>query len=282
MKNKNANYWKIVLILTACLAVFLFIKNQRLLHLKDPKKGFVLGMIDKTNPEKKAVLADMTSWKTYENKPYRFSIRFPDAWDNPIEETPNDPDFAYVLKVSFGSQKTLRGSDEDGFEIYVSHAENCLKQKKLPCQSQKTPDLEKKNSQHIQFSNDKYLYDMITTKEDYRISGPSREDLQKKFALSAETFAFLPPEIERKNLFIKPTSPIILKSKIAPVRIIPKKGRHCPVKKDRPGISSYKENHMDEDCCADYDEWPKPGCFYAPEDYALMLKGPTKGHIKHP
>jgi hypothetical protein len=57
--------------------------------------------------------------------------------------------------------------------------------------------------------------------------------------------------------------------------------RHCPHENDKPTISSTKsKNHMDEDCCPDYDEWPMPGCFYTAKDYAIMLSGPTSGH-KH-
>jgi len=56
----------------------------------------------------------------------------------------------------------------------------------------------------------------------------------------------------------------------------------CPAKKDRPSVSSRNnKNHMDEDCCSDYDEWPKPGCAYSEKDFEIMLPGPTKGHIKH-
>ena len=59
-------------------------------------------------------------------------------------------------------------------------------------------------------------------------------------------------------------------------------GTKCPAKKDRPSISSRNnKNHMDEDCCSDYDEWPKPGCAYTAKDFQIMLPGPTKGHVKH-
>ena len=59
-------------------------------------------------------------------------------------------------------------------------------------------------------------------------------------------------------------------------------GAKCPAEKDRPGWSSRKnKNHMDEDCCSDYDEWPKPGCAYTVKDFQIMLAGPTSGHKKH-
>lgn len=43
-----------------------------------------------------------------------------------------------------------------------------------------------------------------------------------------------------------------------------------------PSKSDTKGKHVDEDCCPDPDEWPKPGCVYNAEGYAIMLKGPRK------
>jgi hypothetical protein len=42
-----------------------------------------------------------------------------------------------------------------------------------------------------------------------------------------------------------------------------------------PSYSDTKGKHMDEDCCPDPDEWPKPGCVYDARGLALMLKGPA-------
>jgi hypothetical protein len=47
----------------------------------------------------------------------------------------------------------------------------------------------------------------------------------------------------------------------------------CAEKNDHPGYSDTKGKHMDEDCCPDPDEWPKPGCVYSSSGRALMLKG---------
>jgi len=80
--------------------------------------------------------------------------------------------------------------------------------------------------------------------------------------------------------------PIKIESIESPVKkaIAPRttSGAKCPAKHDRPTISQRNHtNHMDEDCCPDYDEWPKPGCAYTAEDFKIMLPGPTPGHIKH-
>lgn len=55
----------------------------------------------------------------------------------------------------------------------------------------------------------------------------------------------------------------------------PSKNISCP--KDTKGArkSPNKGKHMDEDCCPDPDEWPKPGCRYSAEGLTLMLKGPS-------
>ena len=51
----------------------------------------------------------------------------------------------------------------------------------------------------------------------------------------------------------------------------------CAEKNDGdPSKSDTKGKHMDEDCCPDPDEWPKPGCRYSAHGLALMLKGPAK------
>ena len=91
------------------------------------------------------------------------------------------------------------------------------------------------------------------------------------------------------NKQIEPVNdPIVVEP--APIKVPVKKttaprattGTKCPAKKDRPSISSRNnKNHMDEDCCSDYDEWPKPGCAYTAKDFQIMLLGPTKGHVKH-
>jgi len=56
----------------------------------------------------------------------------------------------------------------------------------------------------------------------------------------------------------------------------PRPSAHISCPKDTKGArnSPNKGKHMDEDCCPDPDEWPKPGCRYSAAGLALMLKGP--------
>lgn len=56
----------------------------------------------------------------------------------------------------------------------------------------------------------------------------------------------------------------------------PQPSRNISCAKDTKGArnSPNKGKHMDEDCCPDPDEWPKPGCRYSAAGLALMMKGP--------
>ena len=85
-------------------------------------------------------------------------------------------------------------------------------------------------------------------------------------------------ETTLRNQEVKPVyrKPIPVAGRVAGVSVQAPRKLSCPAKNDHPGTSDNKGKHMDEDCCPDYDEWPKPGCVYAPGDYGVMLKGPAK------
>lgn len=46
--------------------------------------------------------------------------------------------------------------------------------------------------------------------------------------------------------------------------------RMCPVKSKHPQRGG--KAHVDEDCCADYNEYPNPRCFYTPEEMGILKK----------
>jgi hypothetical protein len=48
--------------------------------------------------------------------------------------------------------------------------------------------------------------------------------------------------------------------------------RVCPLKNPHPSGRGGKP-HVDEDCCADYDEYPNPRCEYSPSQMAALKKG---------
>lgn len=47
--------------------------------------------------------------------------------------------------------------------------------------------------------------------------------------------------------------------------------RVCPLKHPQPSGRGGKP-HIDEDCCADYDEYPNPRCEYSPSQWAALKK----------
>ena len=46
--------------------------------------------------------------------------------------------------------------------------------------------------------------------------------------------------------------------------------RVCPVKSEHPQRGG--QTHIDEDCCADYNEYPNPHCYYPPKEMAILKK----------
>ena len=112
-------------------------------------------------------------------------------------------------------------------------------------------------------------------------------------SMYSDLFSGADKQIEPKKQVEPMNTPVIIEPepiKPEPIKSPVKKitvpratyGTKCPAEKDRPGWSSRNnKNHMDEDCCSDYDEWPKLGCAYTVKDFQIMLPGPTPGHKKH-
>jgi hypothetical protein len=51
---------------------------------------------------------------------------------------------------------------------------------------------------------------------------------------------------------------------------LPDGKRICPVKSEHPQRGG--KTHIDEDCCADYNEYPNPRCYYPPSKMAILKK----------
>ena len=56
-----------------------------------------------------------------------------------------------------------------------------------------------------------------------------------------------------------------------PTKKLPDGKRVCPLKNPQPSGRGGKP-HIDEDCCADYDEYPNPRCDYSPSQMAALKK----------
>jgi len=46
--------------------------------------------------------------------------------------------------------------------------------------------------------------------------------------------------------------------------------RICPVKSNHPQRGG--KSHIDEDCCADYNEYPNPRCYYTPKEMEILKR----------
>lgn len=98
----------------------------------------------------------------------------------------------------------------------------------------------------------------------------NNEDKPKEEAINKgpETVPIVKKDTAKKTAPAKPPA--------APVKKKETRGISCKHKNDHPSYSKTKGKHMDEDCCPDPDEWPKPGCVYSEKGLALMLSGPSK------
>ena len=82
------------------------------------------------------------------------------------------------------------------------------------------------------------------------------------------------PEVNYNGSFMLNNNPATktIVSQAKKVKAAPVRQRSCN-NDDKPQKSETKGKHVDEDCCPDPDEWPKPGCVYNAKDYSIMLKG---------
>ena len=115
-------------------------------------------------------------------------------------------------------------------------------------------------------SHEKYAFNIVpyyNGKNDNKIQS---DDIFPEFYQSLFSFGFrqeLPPILEprfKRKTFVT-------------------RGTIKCVHGGKPQMSKTKGRHMDEDCCPDPDEWPKPGCAYSAKDYAIMLSGPPKSKL---
>lgn len=65
------------------------------------------------------------NWKRYRNDKYGFSLNYPDTWAQPREEN-GSKENNYVLKVSLGTEEGQKGSNVDGFYVFVYPSDVCL------------------------------------------------------------------------------------------------------------------------------------------------------------
>lgn len=239
-------------------------------------------------------------WKTYKNLKYKFSIRYPKEWPNPSEIKTGGIGFPYEYKISF-KDNSSQGVD-NGFDILVYNASENKKtsqnntealqnnnklfpaydecdhlaespDKQNACSASEVPFVRGnycyKKTEAYQIKTDSYAYNMIPADKNMAASVNSVVP-QKTLPEIYQSFFSITLEDEQGKL-----NNIMLGA----IPHSPRAAGHmvCPYKNDHPSTSSTKSKHMDEDCCADFDEWPNPMCFYPANLYTVMLAGsPSK------
>lgn len=292
MLKKN---WVLVILSFAIIeACFLLILQDKFFSLSRNSTKKIVASIKDSIPavlgdfqESADLSTDISSWKTYQNLGYQFKIKYPTDWPDPKEIKPSSRyNLGYEYEVSFRNNPGNKKLKTKGFDIFI------LKNKDLSQGLSKTygqtscsmeevsifkEDFFYNKGYYYHITGDSYAYDIFPIQEGKNDSSYDEKASAKnnfpEFRLSVDTFSIAEAEKETPK---KTELPKTLSSKrINPVpRPAPRIS--CPEKNDHPSYSDTKGSHVDEDCCPDPDEWPKPGCIYSPEGYAIMKKGAPK------
>jgi hypothetical protein len=244
------------------------------------------------------------SWKTFENKSYGLSIKYPQDWT--VVEQTFDPSGKYLDSVLFSNSK-LNGQQES-FEIFVYDSEKYS-------DPAATDNLVKKNSAAMisdcpsfgeitlgesmypakeinvtandpcyketffySLTKDRFTYNLVPHfGSGFDISGydekislvkvfPEFYDVVSTVNISEESTAIQKVFQTPRNIYTAAARPKI--------RYVA--GGTCAHKNDHPSYSDTKGKHMDEDCCPDPDEWPNPRCAYSGGQLGVMKAKPKK------
>lgn len=243
-------------------------------------------------------------WKTYANKRYSFSLKYPPDWQAPRESSAEKEE-NHLLKISFDEKAIVSESGVKGFDVFVYAAA------KFPGPVG-TDNLKKKN-ENVPAENCPNLDDITLGEKAYQAKevnvAPDNPCWEETFfySLTENGFTFnLVPRLEmRENILedrkkidilrnfpefydvvstldfaevetksVAQLSKKAVQKAVAAPKVRYTSGATCAHKKDKPRKSKNKGRHMDEDCCPDPDEWPNPRCAYSAKGLAIMRSGP--------
>lgn len=240
---------------------------------------------------------DTTDWKVYQNNWYGFELKYPESLQQSVSQKPL-PGSKWEYKYQFRKKETDENNPYIGFDIAIYNIKNV---KELTGTEEHPLFKFEMNEnetcrfipQHIKeaptfFSvemyvpptddcyNQAFFYSIISDKYIYNIVPVLKEGQKPPTDFKKYAAANFPEFFSIASSF-----DLVAIKQITPAPPVVNRGTVCPAKVDNPSISSRKnKNHMDEDCCPDFDEWPKPGCAYSAKDYIIMLPSPTSGHVK--
>jgi hypothetical protein len=302
MSRKSRHLSHILMLLGILFATLLFATSifipKRNNHVPVSQPSAQIGDSSNTqnpavkDPTPQDVPIDISSWKTYKDPTYRFTIKYPAEWIDPKVQKINNPDYEYEYEADFGTKETLNGSGFEGFSIFIFPTEKCLavnskgnSAENTPaiisqvCSTQKTK-ISKGADQSdgiIEFSTIAYTYTIVPYIPD---SGSDLQLIKKaslEFSEAEKTFSYdsnlkiIKPATQKTAAPPKLPTPIGKRGKLTGA--VSSGGRLvCPHPNRKPMKSPNQGNHVDEDCCPDPDEWPNIACSYKSSDYKIMLK----------
>jgi len=239
---------------------------------------------------------DTVNWKTYQDSETKFSVKYPDRWDDPEVTSQGKSGTKYLRKISFDNGLESHDKSYKGFEVFVYDSEkfpspvntdsliaknsgtfqtdNCDKAEFLeasigeggyPAQEVDIWNDNKCFQEAYFFSVTKggYTYNIVPKIGNIEnpIGGGMKPGIISAFPKFFEiTSTIVLPE-EEKKIVEEDDKPAVVKK--APPRRVLKSMGSCRHKNDKPRKSKTKKHrHMDEDCCMDPDEWPNPRCQY--------------------
>lgn len=231
--------------------------------------------------------SDVSSWKTYKSEDYGFEMKYPGEWEIIQEEKGiKDDDYEFEFWTLLGNKPKINGEIDWGLYIFAYKDESCMDGKnysKEKCEKGKKSELGNyffiEEGDLYQIHGKYYSYSFVPVvggkkngDDSYEFDKSGNEALLTLVEKSIQTFTLKPQDefvvkMQQREITEKPKA-------VTSIRALPRGGIRCPHPERKPRKSKTKGPHMDEDCCPDPDEWPKPGCAYSVADYAIMLAGP--------
>jgi hypothetical protein len=239
----------------------------------------------KNNSEAYVPLANTAGWKAYRSQKYGFEIKYPKEWAVPEEEYITNQESGYEYKISFKSfnvlirdnskypagQKCDNKEDNSPKYVLAFSQNNYAKLSDSPSENNSCAVKEIRILKNDFYFKKVFVYHIIKGKYSYDIVPMEENNSQAINYVSASAVNEASPELSEilSTFKFKDADPVVSKPRIDYVARV-----SCGEKNDHPSKSKTRGKHMDEDCCPDPDEWPKPGCIYSPAGRALMLSGP--------
>jgi hypothetical protein len=244
-------------------------------------------LIPENKAESLTALIDTANWKTYRSQKYEFEIKYPKDWPVPKIESLSNSKSEYEQKIAFNgfnilirnisksaeSSKCDKSNNSASGYVLAAYQTDYAKLNNYPienksCASREVHIIKDKYYFRKVFVyhviKGKYAYDVVPTEEN-KNNGNNYVSVLALNKDSSELNSIL------STFKFKSADPIISRPRIVHALKI-----SCPKGDDHPSMSDTKGKHMDEDCCPDPDEWPKPGCIYSAKGYSIMLSGAPK------